>query len=536
MLALIGISVFAPADTESVAAASTTVPINMIYYGWHDSTVDNSIISAKPEFLVDNSPAGPWKGNASISKFTSAGIKYFEYIDGGYEGTAKQAIPNDLQSNLNYISAAAAAGAYGVFLDEVSSSPSSASLNYLKQIADKAHSLGLKVVFNVGVDSWSDSLMAYCDFINSSEIWNNAPLTASQSKWASRTWLLTQDLTDATTAAYLTNSAISEGINAHYGTTSYGALPTWLGSYVSLISTSTSTPTPTPAPATGQTSVTFNSNPGGAEIWLDYSYKGPTPLTLSVPTGNHHIGFFLYGYHSNTALEGDFLLGDVARIINGDLLSGQITYSDAVSPTPTPVLVDPAVETGTASSISTTSAVLNGNLTGLGSASTVSVSFEWGATTAYGNMTTANAMTATGAFNTVITSLAPNTTYHFRTKAVGSLTVYGSDVTFNTLTPVVAPTVTTGTASSISTTSATLNGNLTGLGSASTVSVSFEWGTTTAYGKTTAAKTVTATGAFNTAIFGLTPNTTYHFRSKAVGSSTVYGSDVTFKTARRGTR
>ena len=139
-LALIGVFLFAPVATSTVAAASTTVPINMVYYGWHDATVDTSITNAHPRFLVDNSPAGPWQGNANISTFTSAGIKFFEYIDGGYEGTAAQAIPNDLQSNLNYITAVASAGAYGIFLDEVSDNPSSASLNYLSQIAAKAHS------------------------------------------------------------------------------------------------------------------------------------------------------------------------------------------------------------------------------------------------------------------------------------------------------------------------------------------------------------------------------------------------------------
>ena len=237
-LALIIASVFAIATTTTnrVVAASTTVPVNMIYYGWHNTAVDTQIINAHPEFLVDNSPTGPWGGNASISKFTSAGIKYFEYIDGGYEGKVGQFIPNDLQSNLNYINAAAAGGAYGVFVDEVSSNPSNASLNYLMQLADRAHSLGLKVVFNCGVNSWSDSLMDYCDFINSSEVWNNNSLTTSQTKWASRTWLLTQNVTNATTAAYLTNASISKGIRAHYACTTYGALPAWLGTYVAQIS------------------------------------------------------------------------------------------------------------------------------------------------------------------------------------------------------------------------------------------------------------------------------------------------------------
>ena len=86
------------------------------------------------------------------------------------------------------------------------------------------------------------------------------------------------------------------------------------------------------------------------------------------------------------------------------------------------------------------------------------------------------------------------------------------------------PAVTTGSASSITQTSATLNGNLTSFGSASSVEVSFEWGLTTAYGTPLPVKTMNATGAFSATVSGLTPGTTYHFRAKAVaGGTTVYG-------------
>jgi hypothetical protein len=227
--------VFTFISNGKASAASNPVSINLIYYGTNSNTTDRKIIDANPEYLVNNSPAGPWRGNADISKFVAAGIKYFDYIDGGYEGTVHMAIPNDLQSNLNYIDAIAAAGAYGVFVDEVSSHPSARALDYLMQLAERAHSLGLKVVFNAGVDSWSDSLMKYCDFINSSEVWNNAPLTASQTKWANRTWFLTQGVNDATTAAQLTNAAWTKGINAAYVCNSYMALPAWLPNYVELI-------------------------------------------------------------------------------------------------------------------------------------------------------------------------------------------------------------------------------------------------------------------------------------------------------------
>ena len=54
---------------------------------------------------------------------------------------------------------------------------------------------------------------------------------------------------------------------------------------------------------------------------------------------------------------------------------------------------------------------------------------------------------------------------------------------FTTLTT--PPTVTTEVATRIDLTSATLNGNLDGLGTASPVQVSFEWGLTAGYGNTT---------------------------------------------------
>ena len=333
VLALIGVFTFAPAAINNVAAASATKSINMIYYGWHDVTIDNRIIDAHPEFLVGNSQAGPWRGNASISKFTSAGIKYFEYIGGGYEGTKTQAIPTDLQSNLNYISAAAAAGAYGIFLDEVSDGIyTTPNYYYLEQIASRAHSLGLKVVFNTGMPNWADQLMSYCDFVNSSETWSNTPLTTSQIKWSGRVWLITYGLYDAASAANLTNAALSKGITAHYGCTSFNSLPYWFESYVAQIYVTT------PPPASSGQTTNFNSNPSGAEVWLDYTYKGVTPLILTIPSGNHLVGFNLYGYHSNTPLTGDFFLGNAAMTVNGNLLSGQITFTETTSPAPAPVI------------------------------------------------------------------------------------------------------------------------------------------------------------------------------------------------------
>jgi len=161
------------------------------------------------------------------------------------------------------------------------------------------------------------------------------------------------------------------------------------------------------------------------------------------------------------------------------------------------------------------------------------VSFEWGATTSYGNQTAPQTMTGTGAFSADITGLSPATTYHCRAKAVGDGTAYGDDMTFTATTATTAPSVTTGDASSITTSSARLNGDLTSLGIASSVQTCFEWGPTTSYGQKTTLQTMTGTGTFTASISGLTPETTYYLRAKAVGDGTSYGAERSFTTARK---
>lgn len=93
------------------------------------------------------------------------------------------------------------------------------------------------------------------------------------------------------------------------------------------------------------------------------------------------------------------------------------------------------------------------------------------------------------------------------------------------------PAVSTSAAGSITSTTATLNGNLTNMGGAASVDVYFQYGTTALYGSTTSSQSKTATGAFSAGISGLAASTTYHFRAVAVGGTTVYGSDLTFTTS-----
>lgn len=98
----------------------------------------------------------------------------------------------------------------------------------------------------------------------------------------------------------------------------------------------------------------------------------------------------------------------------------------------------------------------------------------------------------------------------------------------------IAPTVTTQAVSSITTTSATGNGNITGLGNPNPTAYGVCWSTntnpTTADSKTDKGA-VSATGAFTASMTGLTANTTYYVRAFATNTAgTVYGTEVSFNT------
>ena len=181
------------------------------------------------------------------------------------------------------------------------------------------------------------------------------------------------------------------------------------------------------------------------------------------------------------------------------------------------------VVTSDATNVTTSAARLNGNLTSLGTATSANVSFQWGTSSgSYTSETTAQTMSATGAFYFDLGSLSPGTTYYFRAKAVGNGTSYGREKSFTTSTT--APTVVTSDATNITTSAARLNGNLTSLGTATSANVSFQWGTSSgSYTSETTAQTMSATGAFYFDLGSLSPGTTYYFRAKAVGNGTSYG-------------
>ncbi len=84
----------------------------------------------------------------------------------------------------------------------------------------------------------------------------------------------------------------------------------------------------------------------------------------------------------------------------------------------------------------------------------------------------------------------------------------------------VAPTVSTGAASTVAQTTATLGGTVNANSGSSTVA--FQYGLTASYGSTIAATPSPVTGStavtVSAAVAGLSPNTTYHFRVTGTNS------------------
>ena len=223
--------------------------------------------------------------------------------------------------------------------------------------------------------------------------------------------------------------------------------------------------------------------------------------------------------------------GDPTGIISACPANNTSEFSNVVG-VPAPA---PSATTNAASTITTSSATLNGNINDNGAATMIS--FEYGADTNYGTLVTAiPASLAAGAGSTPVTGpvsgLVCATTYHFRIKASNSGGItFGNDATFSTLAcPAQAPSATTLAASNITTTSVTFNGSVSANGG--DTQVFFDYGASNAYGNVIGGTpgTVLANvvnGAVSATVVAAC-STTVHFRVRATNLvATTNGGDLT---------
>jgi hypothetical protein len=206
------------------------------------------------------------------------------------------------------------------------------------------------------------------------------------------------------------------------------------------------------------------------------------------------------------------------------------TFTTLGSP-PAPT-TPPTVVTTPETNVGPNSATLNGTVDPNGQSTRYY--FEYGTTNAYGfetASTNAGAGSSPVSASANLTGLQPGAQYHYRLVAVSAGgTTLGTD---QTLTTTPTPIVTTGAATSVGPTGATLNGTVNPNGHATTDY--FQFGTTTAYGLQTSpvgAGSGTANVAVSSQLTALQSATTYHYRLVAVNSrGTTFGSDKTFTTA-----
>jgi len=198
----------------------------------------------------------------------------------------------------------------------------------------------------------------------------------------------------------------------------------------------------------------------------------------------------------------------------------------------TTIAIAPVLTTTDLTAITSTSATSGGNISADGGSAVTARGVCWASTQ---NPTTANSKTTDGtgpgAFSSNLTGLLPGTTYYVKAYATNSIgTTYGNQVTFTTL--AVAPVLTTAAASAITSTTATIGGNISSDGG-STITARGVCLATTQDPTTANSKTTDGTGAgtFTSSLTGLLPGTTYYVRAYATNSiGTNYGIQVTFTT------
>jgi len=165
--------------------------------------------------------------------------------------------------------------------------------------------------------------------------------------------------------------------------------------------------------------------------------------------------------------------------------------------------------------------------------------FEYGISQSFGSSTTRQSVgsgSSYNSYNVSLSNLSQNTTYYFRSVAQNSFgTSQGTILSFTTQATQNTggvPSVTTNSATSVSTASATLqasvnpnNSNTTGW---------FEYGTTTSLGSTTSTFSLgsgNTSTTLSSSLFNLSMNTTYYYRAVAQNSSgTSQGSILSFTT------
>lgn len=204
----------------------------------------------------------------------------------------------------------------------------------------------------------------------------------------------------------------------------------------------------------------------------------------------------------------------------------------------------PVVITGSKSNITTSSADLSGTITSNGNSTITKSGIVYSTTSApvlgaFGVVdSTTNPLVNIGSFTKGTTGLSVSTLYHYRAYAINAVdTSYGADSTFTTNSTAVIPTVLRIAATNLTTTTATVGGNITSNGGSTVTASGIVYNTTitpltvssSAIDSTTSP--VVANGIYSISPAGLTHSTKYYFKAYATnGVGTGYSAVDSFTT------
>ena len=299
---------------------------------------------------------------------------------------------------------------------------------------------------------------------------------------------------------------------------------------------SASPPTVTTGSATNITTTsatlngTVNANGLSTTVWFEYDTTSGLYANTSVTYGVGGSDDETVSTSINGLLSGTTYYYRIGARSNSGVTYGNEKPFDTLTDSP------PTVITGNATNLSTNSATLGGSVNANGLSTTSW--FEYGTTSgSYTSTSSTQSVSGTNAttISINISGLSSGTTYFYRIAAQNSAgTSYGSEKSFKTVTDTTKlPKVTTGSATSVTSNSAKLDGTV----NANNLEtyVWFEYGTKSgSYGSVSSTQKVTGTSdtTVSISISGLSSATKYYYRIAAQNNSgTSYGSEKSFTTS-----
>jgi plastocyanin len=279
-------------------------------------------------------------------------------------------------------------------------------------------------------------------------------------------------------------------------------------------------------------SVTFQNTSATVPHGIVWTGGPGTPTCEKGGTGKEVPVYAAVGQGGETNWKGNCTFSQAGTYtfycsVHGSEMSGTIKVTNG----------EPTVTTEAATSETEHEATLKGTVNPNGKLT--KYFYKWGKTEAYGETTSVKSAgegTQGVSVPETLKGLAPGTLYHYRLVAENSANTggptEGADRTFTTVSPPGPPAVTTGLASSVGETEATLKGTVNADGKPTMYF--FEWGTSESYGQVTA-EAPAGHEHFNepasAKLTGLVPGEGYHFRLVGKNASeVVHGLDQMFKT------